>query len=142
MFVFFLIGCAGVIVYTWLLSRFVIKLYRKRIQRYTNYSVYSFLVNKKIYILVILENIIIHEYTVILDVGNDDKFIINIDTRRNLIQQYIYEHNDKILLELQFYNSKKYYELNKISMSVNQIDPETEEGYALIKQITNKITIH
>ena len=142
MFVFFLAGCVGVIVYTWLLSRFVIKLYRKRIQRYTNYAVYSFLVNKKIYILVILENIIIHEYTVILDVGNDDKFIINIDTRRNLIQQYIYEHNDKILLELQFYNSKKYYELNKISMSVNLIDPETEEGYALIKQITNKITIH
>ncbi len=142
MFVFFLVSFVSVIIYTWLLNKFLIKLYKKRIQKYTNYSVYSFLVNKKIYILVVLENIIIHEYTVILDVGNDDKFIIDIDTRRNLIQQYIYEHNDKILLELQFYNSKKYYELNKISMSVNQIDPETEEGYALIKQITNKITIH
>ena len=142
MSVIFLIGCVSVIIYTWLLNKFVIKLYRKRIQKYTNYSVYSFLVNVKIYILVVLENITTHEYTVILDVGNDDRFIINIDTRRNLIQQYIYEHNDKILLELQFYNSKKYYELNKISMSVNLIDPETEEGYALIKQITNKITIH
>lgn len=134
--------CLLLIVMVIVLNRITITYYKSREKKYGSYNIHRIKAGKIIYILIHYENIFTHQSHIVLDIGDQNKFILDLCESIELIRYNLVEQRNKILLELQFYNHKLFYLLDKITMQDVLLDPIQQDDYDLIVRMTNKISIH
>lgn len=124
------------------LNRLTITYYRSRESKHHSYDVYRIKMGRIFYILIYYENLFTRQSCVILDIGEQNKFVFNLSGSIELVRYNLVQQKNKILLELQFYNHKLFYLLDIITMQEVLLDPSQQDEYELIVRMTNKVSIH